>query len=499
MKNNFIPKLETEKFLIGSFDAYQDEAKNLAMANSNLTEEQAANILKGMPTTYRAAILNKEGEYIGYIGLFDVNGRNDTGSIRFEVNQELSDEEIEEVLNEFKNYAHESLHIDEVNEMHYITRNDSRIEKEKNELVPNGNIVLANNLLFPGIKAEDKEKFSQEYSIPLPQIDRLQFAYSIKAGDKTIGIIGLSNLIWSNKRANLCLLLDKSLGSDIIDELPGYLIDDYIALVHDASVHNITLSVSGSNKDMLEILNNTKMGYYGTIPYGAKTGNDVESNYMFQHIPNMKKENGLYLPDNKIISTSSLETGKKELSEVIDLENGYKLVRPSAFEKLGIDFNTVLQGHIKAMQNRNDFTIPLGEDKYFLQQGNEKYGIYKAVNNYSYLLLNENNEYAGYINELRRNADGKNVEVEIGINPSLQHRGLGTLVIKSFYDELFSTGVASVTSSVFSFNDPSIKLHEKVAQLNGVRLESYYVNGKLWDMNIYSKVNDTIGEKGNIK
>ncbi len=147
------------------------------------------------------------------------------------------------------------------------------------------------------------------------------------------------------------------------------------------------------------------------------------------------------------------------------------------------------------MQNREGYTVPLGEDKYFLQQGNGNYGISKSLMNFSYVVLNENNEYAGYINTLRTNANGKNVEVEIGIDPSIQHRGLGTKVINTFYDELFSIGVASVTSSVFSFNTPSIRLHEKVAMLNGIRLESYYVNGKLWDMSIYSRVNDRVEDK----
>ena len=61
-----------------------------------------------------------------------------------------------------------------------------------------------------------------------------------------------------------------------------------------------------------------------------------------------------------------------------------------------------------------------------------------------------------------------------------------------FYDELFSIGVASVTSYVFEFNNLSIKLYEKVAELNGIRLELYYINQNLWDMNFYSKVNSAI-------
>ena len=331
------------------------------------------------------------------------------------------------------------------------------------------------------------EKFSQDYEIP-----KLQLPFTIKSNDRTIGIIGLSSLIWSNKRASLNIFLDKELGDDVSRELSGYIIDDYINFVHNSNVHNITLSVNGSNKNMLEILNNTGMNYYGQIPFSAINGNNIESNLMFQHIPNMKKERGILIPDNNSISLSSLDTDKKELSEKIDLGNGFKMISPKIFEKEGIDSNIVLQAHIKAMQNRDGFTIPLGEDKYFLQKGNGNYGISKALMNYSYVVLDENNNYAGYINILRSNANGKNVEVEIGIDPRIQHKGLGTVVINRFYDELFSTGVASVTSSVFEFNNPSIRLHEKVAELNGIRIESYYINGKLWDMNIYSKTNDII-------
>ena len=160
------------------------------------------------------------------------------------------------------------------------------------------------------------------------------------------------------------------------------------------------------------------MNYYGQIPFAAISGNNIESNLMFQHIPNMKKERGIIIPDNKSIPVSLLDTDKKELSERIDLGNGFKLISPKSFEKEGIDPNNVLQSHIKAIQNRDRFTIPLGEDKYFLQRGNGNYGISKALMNYSYIVLDENNNYAGYINILRSNANGKNIEVEIGIDPN---------------------------------------------------------------------------------
>ena len=96
---------------------------------------------------------------------------------------------------------------------------------------------------------------------------------------------------------------------------------------------------------------------------------------------------------------------------------------------------------------------------------------------------------------LRKNALGKNAEIELGIKPNIQKSGLGTKMINSFYNEMFNQGYASVTSSVFDFNEPSLKLHEKVASFNGTRIESYYINGKLWDMHYFTNVNPNIEYK----
>lgn len=485
MNDIFISKLETTKYLIGSFDAYIESSKQLMRSNSDIADDEVEKILKGMPTTYRASILSKDGEYLGYIGLYNVDAKNDVASIRFEVNRELDESDKMEILNEFRKYLHNSLSIKEIQEIIYITDSQTRVEKR--EIVASSNIVISNELLVPGISDEDKERFAQDYSIP-----DLKLPFTIKYRDKVIGIIGLSSLLWANKRADLNIFLDKSLGSDAFDIISGLIIDEYINYAHNSNIHNITFSVNGSNEDMLNLLEQSSMGYFGTIPYATSNGSKIESKRMFQHIPNYKKENGIIISDNRSILVAQLDTEKKELSDVIDLDNGFRMIKPSSFEKENIDFDHVLKGHIQAMQNREKFTIPLGEDKYFLQKGNEKYGITKALMNYSYVIVDNNGNYAGYINVLRTNANGKNVELEIGMSPLMQHKGLGTKVINRFYDELFSTGVASVTSVVFEFNNPSIKLHEKVAELRGIRLESYYVNGKLWNMNFYSKVNDVI-------
>ena len=49
MNEKFIAKLETNKFLIGSFDAYLETTKQLIKNNSNINDEEVEIILKGMP------------------------------------------------------------------------------------------------------------------------------------------------------------------------------------------------------------------------------------------------------------------------------------------------------------------------------------------------------------------------------------------------------------------------------------------------------------------
>jgi len=485
--NNFITKFETENFKIGSFDAYQNISKELIKNNDNLTDEEVEQILKSLPTTYRASIVDKNDNYIGYISLYNYNGQKESASIRLETKNTLSDNDRNEIMNIYKEWLFQNLNFKNIEETIYLSKDSKNIEKD--EITPSANIIIPSKLLKQGISEETLEYFSNDYNIP-----KLQMPFSIINSDKVIGIVGLSNVIWSNRRANLNIYLDKNLGVDITNELSGYIIDEYVNYVHSSNIHNVTMSVNGSNHEMIKLLNSTNMNYYGNIPYGAIKGDNIESNLMFQHIPYMKKENGIIIPDNKSISLSKLDTEKKELAEKIELDNGYKMISPKAFEKENIDSNVILNSHIKAMQNRDNFTIPLGEDKYILQKGNENYGITKAFNNYSYIILDEKNNYSGYINIFRSNANGKNIEIEVGIDPSIQRKGLGTIVVNRFYEELFSIGVATVTSAVFEFNNPSIKLHEKVAQLNGIRLESYYINGKLWNMNFYSKVNNNIEE-----
>ena len=265
--------------------------------------------------------------------------------------------------------------------------------------------------------------------------------------------------------------------------------------VHSINICNVSLNVSGSDYNTLDILEESNMNFYAQIPFASINGENVESKLMFQHIPKMTKDNEIIIPENISYKISYFDTEKCELDDVIELDNGYSLIRAKAFQENNIDIDNVFCGHMIAMQDRDRFTIPLGEDKYMLQKYNGDDALLNMLMNYSYVLVNESYDYGGFINILRSNANTKNAEIEIGIDPTMQHDGLGSMVINSFYKELFSTGYASVTSAVFEFNEASLNLHKKMADFNGIRLSSYYINGRLCDMHYYTKVNNLVTDK----
>lgn len=502
MNKNFISKFETKNgYKLGSFDAYYDESEDLMAKNNYIAPIAARNKLKGMPTAYRAAIENKNGEYIGFIGLYDVDAKNKTASVRFETNRDLFSEDIREIYDMFESYLSKSLNIQQINKLLYYSDN-SKFESNlsrlysglgiKDEIVPKCNIMITNQFLEQGVSEEVLTKFRNDYNNPKLN---LQMPFTIVIDNRVVGIIGLSDLIWSNQRANLCIYLDKSLGDEVARELSSSIIDDYLEYVHNSNVHSVAFNVSGRNKSMLDLIGKSKMDYYSRVPFGSYVEGNLVDRLMFQHVPGMEKDGSIVIPESIIVPAFAFDGEKSELSDRIDLDGGFKMIRPSAFEKENVDFNEVLKGYVEAMQNREEFTIPLGDDKYFLQVGNDNYGLTKALKGYSYVILDDNNNFIGFVNKLRENANGRNVEVEIGITPAYQGHGLGKKALNKFYDELFSTGVASVTSNVFGFNNKSRSLHEKVASLYGVRIESYYVNGELYNMNNYSKVNEAPFER----
>lgn len=137
--------------------------------------------------------------------------------------------------------------------------------------------------------------------------------FTIKSNNKVIGIIGLSNIIYSNKRASLNIFIDKNIESNVATELATLLINDYIDYVHNCNIHNIMISISGSENNKLDMISKTKLNYFGYIPYGGiNEKNQIESKYMFQHIPGMKKDNEIIFPKNIIKEKEYFQKEKKK-------------------------------------------------------------------------------------------------------------------------------------------------------------------------------------------
>ena len=123
-------------------------------------------------------------------------------------------------------------------------------------------------------------------------------------------------------------------------------------------------------------------------------------------------------------------------------------------------------------------------EKYIIQEGNGTYGISKLVKYFTYVLVNNNNEYCGYINVM--NERGRNAVLELAIKPSLQNKGLGTKLLDKTIEVLLDNGYYAVSSYVFDFNIASNKIHKKLTRYRGKRSKSYYINGVFWDMNLYA-------------
>ncbi len=486
METFFIPKFKTNKFFIGSFDTYYDSTLRLIKSNSKISTKKAEDVINSLNENYRASITDCNKNYIGYIGLYNIDEQEHMASIRLEINYPLINEDDKnEILSEYRSWMWDSLRLTIEEEI--IFKDPGYSEVKKSNHIFNGRQARSNSLLIPGISQEVLDKFSEYYSLP-----NMIYPFSIRYRDRIIGIIGLNNVIWSNERTDLKLFLDKSLGDDIIEVFSSSVIDDYLDYVHSLNIYNVCFCVSGSDYNTLDIIEESKLNYYGQIPLASLNEGKIESKIMFQHIPKMKMNEEFVIPKNISYDISVFNTDKKELDEYILLENNYKLINPHSFQKFEVDIDNIVLGHMIAMQNRDKFSIPLGEDKYMIQKDKCNNSLLNQIMNYSYILVNFSNDYCGFINILRNNANSKNAEIEMGIDPSLQGRGLGSMVINKFYNELFSIGYASVTSAIFEFNEPSLNLHKKNCEFSGTRLSSYYINGRLWDMYYYTKTNDLV-------
>ena len=474
----FIPKLYTDNFMIGSFDVYLDKSKGLIEKNKNL-----GGLLDKMPTSLRASIVSREdNSYLGFISVLNMNNENGYTSLVLVLENALEELKTNEIVDKYKEFLLNDLGITDIKD--YLLVNGNTTVEENHDVI-SVDILLSDDNLRDGIDEKEKAKLIEEgYNMP-----NLQIPCTIMDDNECVGLIGLTNLIWSNRRANLQVFVDKEKDESYIRDVIPCVFDDYLNYVHNRNLYNVSMSVSGSDTNMMNVILDSNMNFYASIPYASNYKGNVESNYLFQSYPGMEKGNGLYLPENKIV------TGEvsKDFKSVIDLGNGYIAMSPKVFEENNIDLKKVVKSHMGAMQDRDRFTIPLGEDKYIIQEGNGNYGISKAVNNFTYVMLDKDMNYVGYTNILRENA--LNAEIEMALKNEYQSKGIGTSMTKKFCEELFKNGYMSVSVAVFDFNTKSKGISQNIFKFDGKRIGAYYINGKLWDMNLYTRENEESGVK----
>ena len=105
MKKSFITKLETNNYLIGSFDSYIEESKELLSKNKSISLEEVNELLKKMPTTTRAAIVNKKtGEYVGFIGISSADGKSESAELFVETNKTIKNDDLKDIYKVFCEY-----------------------------------------------------------------------------------------------------------------------------------------------------------------------------------------------------------------------------------------------------------------------------------------------------------------------------------------------------------------------------------------------------------
>ncbi len=483
MREDFICKFKTENFKIGSFDVYLDMSKELIKKNGGYSDEEAEEFLKEFPTSYRASILDKDDNYVGYITVYNNDAISSTYSLRMETNKNLSLEERNEISDEYKKWCTESLNFQNLEDEVYVS---NEVIVKQNERVVKPSIVIPKGYLKPGISEDVLNHMKEFYSVP-----NLQFPFTIVDNGMVMGIIGVSNLIPSTRRAQLQLFFNKDIESALSYELGKVVIDDYVKYLHDIKINNVTAAVSSLDSKRIEMFDETSMFKWADIPLASKFEGKIGSKTMYQDVPGYTKKDSLYVPNNLVVSSDALIPEKKEKEEVLMVDANYRLVDPKSFEKYNIDINKLAREYGKCFEDRENFTKTLGEDKYIPQIGNGKYGLISDLSNLSYILLDRDNKFAGFVNNLRDDEENGNMEVESAIIPALQGKGIGTKMASAFNDEMFKLGYTGITGAVTStYNSKSVKINTNVsAVFNGIRIEAYYINGKYFDMPYFTKIN----------
>ena len=463
---NFIPKLDIGNYVIGSFDVYEERAKEIGrmfLKNKGKNTIAVDDMFSNMPTAYRGSILDKKtNELIGFIGVEDINTSKNYASIVIGLEKSKPKPDIYDIVEGYENFLINDLGIENTTT---ITVINEEIMKTQYNCVLYKDATLKSLYLF-----EDKDNTSKNFPV------------NVMFRNFLIAKLSVDSLIWSNKRGTIKIELDESANEELAEKILPTAINHYIDYLHGNNIYSLIAEVPASNTIVLDSLLKSKMNFYGVLPYSMEYDDYIESAYLFEHYPEMEKEKLTYLPKNRKIKVDELKS--ITLPKIFKIDNEYTAISPKELKQLNISLESIVKGHIDALQDREHFSIPLGEDKYIIQEGNGNYGISKLVKNLSYVLINSKNEYCGFINIM--NERGRNAVLELAIKPSLQNKGIGTKLLEKAIEVLLSNGYYAVSSYVFAFNVASNKIHKKLEKYHGKRSKSYYINGVFWDMNLYA-------------
>ena len=468
-KDNFLVKLESSNFLIGSFDAYRDETMELIKTDSNLLDSDAEEIIDSMTNGFRAAITSKDREYIGYIGLYDINFEEMSASIRFEVNRELSLDKKKEILDKFKKFLRLSANINVIDEITYIAS-----DKKLTERMQKPSDITIKRTIKP----------ASPYLIECCDSKTLSYPFMISSNSpntqKFLGVIGLSKVDYINRCATLHIYLVDSPVDIAASNLPlPEIINKYVRYIHELNFHNVNIQVSESDKKVLDLLNRSEMKCCGEIPYSAFDGDELVSSIVFQHTPEMNKENG----ENAVIQNMSYPlsaiSSTMNLPESIEIGD-YRILKPSLLSNENI--NSLLQGLMEAMKDRKRFVIPYGLDYRFI----DKNFLEEELKKSSYIVLAPDDSFAGFINISEKN--GRNVEAKFGFAQKINDLVNSGTIVNMFCNKLFSHGVASITIPVTAGSD-IYKFLSKNTTANCALNECSYLDSSYWDLYYYVIVN----------
>lgn len=328
---------------------------------------------------------------------------------------------------------------------------------------------------------ENKEKNIEKLKKELNDYSTKNYFAIIENGTKRlVGIIGFKNLIQSNQRSNIDLILSENIerekrmqfGFEALNEISNYAYNAmnlYNLLVEETDFENCSMYTDAGYE------------YIGSRHYCVLKNGKLSNLYLFQKIPDLVSKSNMPEKGDCLIPMSNLMT-IKDLPEIVTGKD-IMLVRPSTL-------NDQRKNEVKYALGRslNDFfdSSSMGEYKMIYND----YRLNKKLDNkngFDYFILNKNGEPIGYVDRLH--VDDKNLKTDVEINifdKASRNKGYGSLAYQTYINILRQIGYVSIGSVVFSFNKPSIKLHESL-KFNeyALRNESYFALGKLQDMHYY--------------